>query len=238
MSRSSNTIKLYDGPSELDGARIIVLLTGLNKDSANTKTGSMLQTWIMRHDVRPNEAVKTGADSSVCGQCPLRPYLAEKRDRGLMPRPCYVKAYQAPRATWSANKDLPVTSLHTARALIAGRKVRRGSYGDPAAVPAHVWDACGNPRDTGYSHQWRARASAELAAKVMASVHTVEERAAAKALGFRTFRVMGKDWALQPGEILCPASKEAGVRTTCEACGLCNGATTNDRRKDIAIVAH
>lgn len=231
------TIKLYDGPSELDGERIIVLLTGLGRSSANTKTGDMLQTWIMRYDVKPNEAVKTGKDASVCGNCPLRPYLAAQRDRSILPKPCYVKVYQAPRSTWAANRDLPVTDTVTARALIAGRKVRRGSYGDPAAAPASVWDCTSNPKDTGYSHQWR-NAGKAFASHLMASVHTLAERAEAKAKGWRTFRVVSSVDELVKGEILCPASKEAGVRSTCATCGLCNGTRPNDKRKDIAIVAH
>ena len=231
------TIKIYDGPSELDGARIIVLLTNLERDSQNVKTGAMLQTWIMRYDVKPNEAVKTGADASVCGKCPLRPYLSKQRDRSILPKPCYVTVGRAPRATWVAFRDLEVTSTEAARALIAGRKVRHGSYGDPAAAPSWVWDCTSNPKDTGYSHQWR-NAGKAFASHLMASVHTLAERADAKAKGWRTFRVVSSVDELVKGEILCPASKEAGVRSTCATCGLCNGTRPNDKRKDIAIVAH
>ena len=38
-------------------------------------------------------------------------------------------------------------------------------------------------------------------------------------------------------EILCPASEEAGSRTTCLECGLCAGTQTKSK-KSIAIVAH
>jgi hypothetical protein len=49
-----------------------------------------------------------------------------------------------------------------------------------------------------------------------------------------------------PGEIACPASDEAGKRTTCEKCKLCNGADTRnskgyqlyDNRKSISIIVH
>jgi hypothetical protein len=37
-------------------------------------------------------------------------------------------------------------------------------------------------------------------------------------------------------EILCPASKEAGYKTSCDKCGLCAGASI--AAKSIAIVAH
>lgn len=55
--------------------------------------------------------------------------------------------------------------------------------------------------------------------------------------GHRTFRVIPDKSAIVKGaEILCPASKEAGYRTTCNSCGLCGGNTV--KAKSIAIVAH
>jgi hypothetical protein len=230
-----NTIKVYDGPSLIDGQRIIVLVTGLKKKSSNTKTGDMLQTWILRHDIAPHKALKTGDDASVCGNCPLRP-LNHTRSK-LYPKSCYVTVFQAPLSTWKANKDLPVTEPEKVLEIIDGRKVRRGSYGDPMAVPVSVWQMLDNgKRPTGYTHQWKT--GADLSAYVMASVHTLEERVRAKSKGYRTFRIIADVNEIEDGEILCPASKEAGVRTTCEKCGLCSGSKHNDKRKDIAIVAH
>lgn len=233
--KKRNTIKLYDGPSLLDGKRIIVLLTGLAKSSANTKTGDMLQTWILRYDVKPNDAVKTGADSSVCGNCPLRPF--HFKAGAVSSKPCYVKTFQAPRSTWEANRDIDVTPLEAVPAIVAGRIVRRGSYGDPSAVPSNVWQAVRAQPGTGYTHQWKTQN--RLQDTVMASVHSASERSQAKALGFRTFRIIADVSELGDREILCPASKEAGERTQCAKCGLCDGRRGDgDRRKDVAIVAH
>jgi len=231
----ANTIKIWEGPSKLDGAPIMVLLTGIAKSSANTKTGDLLQTWILRLDKAPHHAVKDGSDASVCGNCPLRPALFVKGE--VSDRPCYVKTFQAPLSTWKANRGLPVSSPETVRALVAGRRVRRGSYGDPAAVPAYVWDNLADRPGTGYTHQWRR--SPELATQVMASVHTTQEATQAHILGFRTFRVTKNAEDLTANEILCPASKEAGARTTCEKCNLCDGSRgPSDRRKSIVIVNH
>ena len=230
-----NTVKIYDGPSELDGQRIIVLISGLSRTSSNTKTGDMLQTWILRYDVAPNEAVKTGADSSVCGNCPLRPL--NYRSAGHR-RPCYVKTWQAPRSVWRAHRDAALVPLQAVSGLVAGRMVRRGSYGDPAAVPDTVWQALSNgKRSTGYTHQWAA-GPIGLARRVMASVHDMTEAAQAQAKGYRTFRVMGPDDSLASNEVLCPASKEGGLRASCATCGLCNGATDNDKRRNVAIYTH
>jgi len=242
MART-NTIKLYEGPSQWDNlTTIIVLLTGLAKASSNTKTGDMLQTWILLKGTPPHEAVKAGRDEPICGGCPLRPSdfkrkgTMRKRSPG-MDKPCYVKTFQAPLSTWKANKDLPVTPPDIARALIGSRVVRRGSYGDPAMAPPHVWENLRDSPGTGYSHQWKR--FPHFAPFVMASVHTEEERSEARALGFRTFRILNSVGDLGLGEILCPASKEAGARVQCADCNLCNGSKgTHEFRKDIAIVAH
>ena len=60
---------IYDGPSQIDGERIVaVALTG---KSRNSKTGGMLQTYIMRADMDPRQASKSGKISR-CGACPHR----------------------------------------------------------------------------------------------------------------------------------------------------------------------
>ena len=232
---TQNTIKVYDGPSLLDGERIVVLASGFRRESQNTKTGDMIQTWILRYDIAPHEAQKTGADGSVCGACPLRPllYKAAGQDKR-----CYVKTYQAPLTVWKAHKDLEVCPPERVKKLVEGKKVRRGSYGDPAAVPLWVWEMldAGAGGDTGYTHQWRS--AVKLSTFTMASVHTASEARLAQAFGFRTFRVLGQDEKPTPDEVLCPASKEAGNRTTCARCGLCSGSKPGDYRKNVAIYAH
>ena len=49
---------------------------------------------------------------------------------------------------------------------------------------------------------------------------------------FKDIKELNKD-----KEILCPASEEAGKKTSCIKCGLCAGTTTKSK-KSIAIVAH
>ena len=212
---------LYEGPSLLDGAPIVAIATGLDKASANSKTGDMVQTWILAAgDLSPQAAVDAGADSSVCGDCPLKGAA------------CYVVTWRAPRSVYECYKrgNYPRGRYD----LLQGRKVRVGSYGDPAAVPASVWEqaVAGAVTYTGYTHQWRRTQATR--AFTMASVDTLEQREKARALGFRTFRV-GALETLQAGEILCPASEEAGRKVTCADCGLCKGA---GKAKDIMIPAH
>ena len=75
---------LYEGPSMLDGVPIVVIATGFAESSANDKTGAMIQTWILRQDIPPHHAFKSGEGSSVCGGCPH--YLELAPRRRLCPR--------------------------------------------------------------------------------------------------------------------------------------------------------
>src|SRR5204863_4664265 len=126
----SNGSIFYRGPSLLDGRPLVAIVTGLRRRSANTKTGNELQTWILRSDVDPLTAIQTGEDYSICGDCALRGIQGVGRE-------CYVTIVQAPNAVYKAFKRRRYGKLDLSR--VAGRIVRIGSYGDPAAVPADIW---------------------------------------------------------------------------------------------------
>jgi hypothetical protein len=69
----------------------------------------------------------------------------------------------------------------------------------------------------------------------MASADNLDDAALANLFGMRVFRVsIGAD--KQPTEAICPASKEAGRRATCETCLLCAG--TSKAARDIVIQDH
>lgn len=216
---------LYEGPSMLDGSPIVVIITGF-RGSTNGKTGRMLQTWIMRADMDPGEAVQSGQDGAICGDCPQR------RSQGGA---CYVVVEQAPLAVWRAWKAGRYEDWREAfpHGALAGRSVRFGSYGDPAAVPANVWRRVREQKLagwTGYTHQWRKAFNLRLF--LMASVDSEEEQRQAQRMGWRTFRVLD---AISPNvtsdEVECPSEV-----TTCEACGLCRGRSRV--AKSVAIEPH
>lgn len=222
----------YEGPSELDGSPIVAIAT---LESENSKTGDMIQTWILRKDVHPLEAIGTGADASICGDCVHRGVDG--------PRTCYVDVGKAPAGVWKAyhrGAYLPLMGdPGTIASLVRGRVVRLGSYGDPAAVPVMYWHALvyGSDGHSGYSHQWRRAEFQDLRAYCMASVESESERDLAHAMGWRTFRVRSESQSLAQGEIVCPASDEGGKRRQCIQCRACDGA---DRpgKASIAIVVH
>ena len=230
---------IYQGPSLLDGSPIVVV-AGYSK--RNRKTGGMIQTYILRADMDPVTANRTGADASICGACPLRgtPHAGAKgqaKNRG-----CYVTLIHGPASVYRtlAAGKYPIAAGHAAIAAIgAGRMVRIGTYGDGAAVPSYIWDSLCSAAEgwTAYTHQSAWAGAAADPARYMVSVQNAASAGAAWEAGARTFRVVASIADLVKGkEILCPASEEAGKRTTCQACKLCSGSTS--KAKSIAIVAH
>jgi len=246
--RLKNSYKVYDGPSLLTGDRIIMVVTGLTDPSKNAKTGPMAQCYIMPYAEPPHVAIKSGLDSAVCGDCPLRPITTKLRKNSALRdalsnvKPCYVQTWRGPLSTWKANKDKPVTDPGWVLSIMR-HPLREGAWGDPASVPASVWDALRPEICNSYTHQYLTH---DLQSRAMASTHTIEDLRRAEIRGYRSFRVISKaeynrigSAALDPTEILCPASKEAGARVQCVQCLLCNGKTgPDDRRKNIAIVEH
>lgn len=229
----ANGYVIYEGPSVLDGSPIVAILTDVYNPSRNAKTGDMLQTWILRADMHPAEATRSGADASICGDCRHRP-----ANEGT----CYVNLHWAPSAVWRAYAagKYPKVPHNKLSDLGAQRMVRLGSYGDPAAVPLTYWRylTLRSLGWTGYTHQWRRPDARDFQAFVMASVESEAEALEARKAKWRTFRVRAPGGALMGrNEIVCPAAKEAGQKTTCEACKACMG-TTAKARVNVAITAH
>lgn len=210
----------------------IVIATGFNRASKNAKTGSMIQIWILTKSENPLDAIKSGSDAAVCGDCPLRGTLGKGRA-------CYVNLGQAPLAVWRAwqRGSYPQLSSTTNALfdLFTGRAVRFGAYGDPAFMPFYLVAqiAAASKSHTGYTHQWRNPLFSAFKAFIMASADSVELAREAQGLGWRTFRVTPiGSLVLDKREIEC-ANTTHGI--SCEACGLCNGSSS---AKSIVIEAH
>lgn len=232
-----NGLILWQGASRIDGAPIVAILIGIESDSTNSKTGAMLQTYIVRADIAPTDAIATGADVSICGTCPHR---GDGTGKG---RTCYVNVGQGAQSVWKAYKRgiYPVATDAQARNAGARRVVRLGTYGDPAAVPVFVWDnlVADAVAHTGYTHAWRG-IGADYSHLLMASADSVRDMREAHASGWRTFRVVTHANTIQRFrrlESVCPASAEAGYKLTCIDCKACDGNATN-RRASVVIQAH
>lgn len=227
---------LYEGPSAIDGAPVVVIANRIDAKSANAKTGAMVQTFIIRADVHPMRALKDGRDESVCGDCPQRPFKGGK---------CYVDVAKSVASVYGAYErgryarpgvDYDPAILPD---LFAGRAFRLGTYGDPAAAPFQIWRAAAlkAAKITGYSHQWRDPRFQAFALLCMASCETESDHLLASACGWRTFRAKRAGETKSANEIGCPAAKENGARTSCDRCGLCAGNTSKSAR-DIVINLH
>ncbi len=239
MSKPNGVI-LYSGPSLLDGKPIVAIAVGLTHKSSNTKTGAMVQTYILRSDVSPLDAVRTSEDASICGDCVHRGTAGKGRT-------CYVQVGQGPQGVYKAFKRGRYPLAVRSDYLGKGRIVRLGTYGDPAAVPVNVWQwlLTGSTGHTGYTHRWRTATG--LRDYCMASVDSFPQSLEAQALGWRTFRVglsaldsdLGPVRTRKPGdshEVLCPASAQAGKLLTCSQCLACGGA--DGRKGSVYIPAH
>ena len=254
-SGAINSAVLWKGPSELDGAPIALIAI---VNSSNRKTGGMLQTYIIRTDIPPIEANRIGADYSICGDCHLRGKADPAKETGLaLERGCYVNLGQGPTIVYKTfdRGGYPILALEFSEpfGLLghssmlsnygADQNIRCGTYGDPLAVPQWVWDALlKRARNwTGYTHQFNRIDSDALKVKAsrfnMISADSLKEARKYWRNGLRTFRTVINTADIDPAnEIVCPATKEGGERTTCEHCNLCAGSSI--KAKNIVAVVH
>ena len=214
---------LYRGPSMLDGAPIVVIAT---LSTSNVKTGDAIQTWILREDINPVEATKTGEDLSICGSCPHRHY-----NNGA----CYVNVGQAPNQIWKSYKrGLYPEYDHALHAdYFRSRVIRLGAYGDPAAVPFEVLHIITRltRAHTGYTHQAAHKNFDQRYFKLcQVSADSPKQASKYQRQGAKTFRVAMEGDGLLPGEIECLSDSD-GIQ--CIDCKLCDGVSQN-----IAIAVH
>lgn len=226
-------VVLYDGPSILDGEPIIVIATF---QSQNAKTGNMLQTWIMRKDIHPEEARHAGADVSVCGDCPHRGIIKDGRN---IQRSCYVAIEKAPSNIWKSfhRGSYPAYDKDLHKSLFHHRSIRWGAYGDPCLIPEQVVVHISALVDahTGYTHQWRDPRFIWAQAYFQASCDSLHDYFDASHNGWGTFRVVPKEPAneVRWAGVHCPADQRKG-EVHCFSCKMCNGSN----QRHVWIPAH
>lgn len=208
----SRTGILWEGPSLIDGAPLVAIITD---KSSNVKTGPLLQTWILRADIHPWEAVKTGEDRSICGSCPHR-----AKDGDTSTRSCYVLAWQAPAniyKSYKAGKYKPVNTKH-----LEGEAIRWGAYGEAVLIPESIVKEVSSltRTHTGYTHMWQQPFAQWAKGLFMASVDSPKQEALAFSRGWSTFRTAAMDGSDAGDARLC-LSESHGI--TCLECKLCDG---------------
>jgi len=248
---NKNSRLIYDGRNVADTDDIIVLLTGIDHKSINAKTKDMAQVYILNRHMPPTEAVATGADIAVCGECFLRPIISKQlQESGESYIPCYVDKARGPNPAWNswhAGNVATMTPLE-ASALIATLKacdcvknhsrkncqdpgkplgIRLGAYGDPSSVPDTIWRdllSVSTGKLTSYTHQWETMP--QLADYTMASIDPITWPDVDKAIDKAHAMGFRTYRVLAIGETKRSDEilcPEANGLTNCNQCGLCSG---------------
>jgi hypothetical protein len=223
------------GLSPIDGKPYVAILI---VKSTNRKTGNMAQVFIMRDDINPVEAINTGEDYTICGNCPHRRKQVwdAKRKRFKWERSCYVNVGQGPNSVWKAYKRGAYKLLwldSEVATILKGRKIRWGAYGDPAIIDPKVVSYFNSLADghTGYTHQWRESWAQVYNGVFQASCDGFNDYMVASDHGWKCFVVVSKtaapDYAKQ-----CPATVD-NSKAQCITCSLCDGA-----KRDVYVNAH
>lgn len=222
-----NSYVLYCGPSMLDSTvDVVAVVSGFVKASSNGKTKDVLQVSYFRADMHPQDAINTGGDRALCGDCPFT------KIGGKGVRLCYVRMQpifgQYRKFSKGGYEALPTMDL------LNGWKVRLGAYGDPACIPLEISHNIVSRalHVKAYTHSWER--FPELSSFCMASVESEADFKRASKLGFRCFRVRSEfDDSLLKREILC-MNTQRGLN--CEDCPFCEG--TKKRSMHIAVTVH
>jgi hypothetical protein len=207
----------------VNGEPYVVIAT---METANRKTGNMVQIWFLLEDVHPVDAVRSGLDAStICRECPFASGGG-----------CYVNVGQAPAAVWKAYHRGSYPEIIPAHYALAfsNRKIRFGAYGNPTLLPLAMVKAIASVSAgwTGYFHDWRTNPLAHgYSAYFMASTETESSLRLASALGFRTFHVS----PVKPEESMECLAETRGME--CSQCKLCAG-LSKQRQPSIWINPH
>jgi hypothetical protein len=169
-------------------------------------------------------AVSNGAKVSACYTHKMMQYsgfLSSIRSIGL-------------KLEW---ENIPEFSDAIANEIIsdaANLYVRFGTYGEPSLLPLDLIRSISAvaKNHTGYTHQWMRKP--EYSAFLMASVHNPNQAEFAAKQGWKSF-VAAKQGI--EGLVNCPASEEAGFKSTCSKCGLCSG-SEGKGKKSVWILQH
>jgi len=226
LSKGKNGIIVYKGKSLIDGKNIVAIAT---KDSSNSKTGDLIQIWIIRGDINPILAKRLGEDKSICGDC-------KHRDFGT----CYVNLGHGPNQIFKAYHNDSYEKLSFENMdFFLNKDIRIGAYGDPSAIPIEIINKLNLMANSilGYTHQWKQDKFQGWSKYCMASVETEKEYYHAQALQWRTFRIRLEGEVILENEMVCPASKEAGYKSNCDKCKGCGGLGSLIK-KSVVIIFH
>lgn len=230
MAKAPRGFVIARGLSPLDASPYVAIAV---LRSENSKTGDMIQVYILRPDIHPLDAIASGADYTICGDCPHRRRF--NPETGKWQRSCYVDISKSVSAVWRAftRGRYPDYDPTQHARYLRRRRIRWGAYGDPAILPEPVVRDLTAIADghTGYTHQWRLGFAQWSKGFFQASCDSFPDYLAASAAGWRTFAVVPQGAAAYSGK-LCPATAP-NSQAQCLSCRLCDGA-----KQHIYVEAH
>lgn len=227
----NKNILLWQGRSPIDDNPVIALMTGVKNPSRNDKTGNLLQVYIIRADIHPQDAMRIGADYSICGDCIHRGKGKNGTDRSCYVTPMGINAayrgYLNP-IKWQHWEGVDREAFKTLCQYFRGG-IRWGTYGDPAIIPFDIFKDVSQYAkvNLGYTHQWRQPFAFPYKGHLQASCDSVSDHKEASALGWKTFTVV------PTGETMDGHLCQGKITTTCEKCKLCDGT-----KADVWIPVH
>lgn len=179
-------------------------------------------------------------DGSVCFDCPFSVSNGAKLSacytHKLMQYSGFLSSLRSVRmeSTWDEIPELSADIVSEIVSACNGLYVRFGTYGEPSLIPLSLMASITLQAKnwTGYTHQWLRKP--EYSAFLMASVHNSAQAEFAAKQGWRSF--VATKQGIQ-GLVNCPASEEAGFRSTCSKCGLCSG-SEGKGNKSVWILEH
>ena len=173
---------------------------------------------------------------SNCLDCPMRTYgkcYTHKftQARGFL---SMLRSLVKEFPTWDSLPELNEEIEAKLINISMGRYVRFGTYGEPVLHSIELVKGMASVAKswTGYTHQWRKYPP--FAEFFMASVHSPAMENKARSEGWRSFASLSSP---STDFVNCPASKEGGMRTSCDKCGLCSG-QAGKGSKSIYILEH
>ena len=192
MTINPNGRILWEGVSPFDGSPIVCIVTGLSQGSANGKTGTMLQTWIL-------PGISSHTTASRMAGAPVS--AATAHTPAITRDPATSSGFRLPCRCGNAYHRGSYEPIGQDWHLFTGRAVRFGAAGDPAMVPAEIWSRILEFCDshTGYSHQWRQPWAQGLRGICQASCDGFADYLEASEAGWKCFLVAPKGANRSPG---------------------------------------
>ena len=228
----------------LDGQNIFVVRKGFTTNQKISNGKPLVQTYTFSVKQWQLASTRKGfemkdffaLDESNCLDCPYSGNSGTGK--------CYTHKFMqytgflAMLRSIKTDQVTPLTSQKRAAIIkmCTGSYVRFGTYGEPSLLSVDLVKQMAEASSTwtGYTHQYAKPWAKDYGQYFMASIHNQAEADDARDKAYRSFI------ASQDGNELavsCPASKEAGFKSNCAACGLCSG-ILGKGKKDVKILEH